>query len=82
MNEEYYKNLFGNYKKSKFGDYLIYSDSSTESNEYSYSDWNDLYNQIKHYSLDAEESEEQKTMRLAKEKAEQRNEKINKILNG
>lgn len=31
MNEEYYKNLFGNYKKSKFGDYLIYNDSSTES---------------------------------------------------
>ena len=82
MNEDYYKNLFGNYKKSKFGDYLIYNDSSTESDDYSYSDWNNLYNQIKYYSLDAEESEEQKDMRLAKEKADKRNDKINKILNG
>jgi hypothetical protein len=82
MNEDYYKNLFGNYKKSKFGDYLIYNDSSTESDDYSYSDWNNLYNQIEYYSLDAEESEEQKDMRLAKEKADKRNDKINKILNG
>lgn len=82
MNEEYYKNLFGNYKKIKFGDYLIYNDSNTESNDYSYSDWDDLYSQIKYYSLDDEESEEQKAMRLAKEKAEQRNNKINQILNG
>jgi hypothetical protein len=81
MNEEYYKNLFGNYKKSKFGDYLIYNDSNTESNDYSYSDWDDLYSQIKYYSLD-EWTEEQKAMRLAKEKAEQRNNKINQILNG
>ncbi len=29
MNEEYYKNLFGNYKKIKFGDYLMYNDSNT-----------------------------------------------------
>ena len=50
----------------------------------SYSDYTDLVNQIGTYynvnTFQEEESKEQKAIRLAKEKAEKRNNKINQIL--
>ena len=76
MNEEYYKELFGG---KKYGDYIVYGLDKSESD---YSDYSDLYNQVmKYYNVKIEEeSEEQKAMRLAKEKSEKRNNKIDQIL--
>lgn len=76
MKEKYYNDLFG---AKKYGDYLVYGLDKSEDD---YSDYSDLYNQIfKYYNVDVvEESEEQKSIRLAKEKAEKRNNKIDQIL--
>jgi hypothetical protein len=78
MNEKYYKDMFGG---TKYGDYMGYGlDKSKES---TYSDYSDLLNQVGTYynaRFFTEESEEQKAMRLAKEKAEKRNNKIDQIL--
>lgn len=83
MNEEYYKNIFSDYKKSKFGDYIIYSGNSKEydgEDFYSYNDWNNLINMYYDNKLYVEETDEQRTMRLAKEKAKKRNNTIDQIL--
>lgn len=83
MNEKYYKDLLKDYYNisggQKYGDYLVYSIDKPESD---YPDYSDLYNQVmKYYSVKTEEeSEEQKLMRLAKEKAEKRNNTIDQIL--
>jgi hypothetical protein len=70
MNEKSYKDM-----------YMVYGlDKSKES---TYSDYSDLLDQMGVYynaTSFAEESEEQKAMRLAKEKAEKRNNKIDQIL--
>ena len=75
MNEEYYKDIFGG---TKYGDYLVYGLDKSESN------YSDLYNKVKLYydieTIVSEESEEQKAIRLAKEKAEKRNNKIDQLL--
>jgi hypothetical protein len=69
MNEKYYNDLFGG---KKYGDYLVYGLDKSKSD---YSD----YNQVMEY-YNSEESEEQKSIRLTKEKAEKRNNKIDQIL--
>jgi hypothetical protein len=78
MNEKYYKDMFGG---TKYGDYMVYGlDKSKES---TYSDYSDLLDQMGVYynaTSFTEESEEQKAMRLAKEKAQKRNNKIDQIL--
>jgi len=77
MKEEYYKDMFGG---TKYGDYMVYSLDKSESK---YSDYTDLINQLGTYYNTVrftEESEEQKTIRLAKEKAEKRNNKIDQLL--
>ena len=77
MKEEYYSELFGG---KKYGDYMVYGLDKSESK---YSDYSDLLNQMgSYYNVDTfqEESEEEKTIRLAKEKAEKRNNKIDQIL--
>jgi hypothetical protein len=74
---DYYEELFGG---KKHDDYVIYGDLSDDSSSLSY---DDIYNEIiKHFNvkLTEEESEEQKSIRLAKEKAEKRNSKIDQIL--
>ena len=81
MNEEYYKELFD--KKSKFGDYIIYSgDSKRYDGEHlsTYSDWTNLINLYYDTKSFVEETDEQKSMRLAKEKSEKRNNTIDQIL--
>lgn len=81
MKEEYYNNLFGAYKKSKFGDYLIYSgDSEGSDDSYSYADWTNIISQYYDNKSFVEETEEQKSIRLAKEKAILRESKIDQIL--
>jgi len=77
MKEEYYSELFGG---KKYGEYMVYGLDKSESK---YSDYSDLLNQMSSYYNVAtfqEESEEEKTIRLAKEKAEKRNNKIDQIL--
>jgi hypothetical protein len=77
MKEEYYNELFGG---KKYGEYMVYGLDKSESK---YSDYSDLLNQIgSYYNVDTfqEESEEQKAMRLAKEKAEKRNNTIDQLL--
>jgi hypothetical protein len=78
MNEKYYKDMFGG---KKYGEYMVYGlDKSKES---TYSDYTDLLDQMGVYynaTSFTEESEEQKAIRLAKEKAEKRNNKIDQIL--
>jgi hypothetical protein len=77
MNKEYYNDLFGG---KKYGEYMVYGLDKSESK---YSDYSDLLNQMGSYYNVAtfqEESEEEKTTRLAKEKAEKRNNKIDQIL--
>ena len=77
MKEEYYNDLFGG---KKYGDYMVYGLDKSESK---YSDYSDLLNQMGSYYNVAtfqEESEEEKTIREAKEKAEKRNNKIDQIL--
>jgi hypothetical protein len=72
MKEEYYKDIFGG---TKYGDYMIYGLDKSESN------YSDLYNQVlSYYDIETEESEEQKARRLAKEKADKRNNKIDQLL--
>ena len=78
MKEEYYRDIFGG---TKYGDYMVYGLDKSESK---YSDYNDLINQMSSYyntTIFQEESEEQKAIREAKEKAEKRNNKIDQILN-
>lgn len=84
MKKEYYKNILGGYYTScdnKWGDYIVYGLDKGES-EYDSLDYSDLYNQVvKYYNVKiVEESEEQRAIRLAKEKAEKRNSKIDQIL--
>lgn len=76
MKEEYYKDIFGG---TKYGDYMVYGlDKSKESK---YSDYTDLYNQVlSYYDIETEESKEERDIRLAKEKAEKRNNKIDQLL--
>ena len=78
MNEKYYNDLFGG---KKYGDYMVYGlDKSEESK---YSDYSALLNQMGTYynaTSFTEESDEQKSMREAKEKAEKRNNKIDQLL--
>jgi hypothetical protein len=79
MNEKYYKDMFGG---TKYGDYMVYGLDKSES-KYDISDYTDLINQMSTYynaTSFTEESEEQKAIRLAKEKAEKRNNKIDQIL--
>jgi hypothetical protein len=72
MKEEYYKDIFGG---TKYGDYMVYGLDKSESN------YSDLYNQVlSYYDIETEESEEQKARRLAKEKADKRNNKIDQLL--
>ena len=77
MKKEYYSDLFGG---KKYGDYMVYGLDKSESK---YSDYEDLISQIgSYYNVDSfqEESEEQKAIREAKEKAQKRNNKIDQIL--
>ena len=78
MNDKYYKDMFGGVK---YGDYMVYGlDKSKES---TYSDYTDLIDQMGVYynaTSFTEESEEQKAIREAKEKAQKRNNKIDQIL--
>jgi hypothetical protein len=77
MKKEYYSDIFGG---KKYGDYMVYGLDKSESK---YSDYSDLLNQMgSYYNSDTfqEESEEQKAIREAKEKAEKRNNTIDKIL--
>jgi len=77
MKEEYYSDMFGG---KKYGEYMVYGLDKSESK---YSDYSDLLNQMGvYYNSDTfqEESEEQKVIREAKEKAEKRNNKIDQIL--
>jgi hypothetical protein len=79
MKEEYYNELFGG---TKYGDYMVYGLDKSES-KYSDSDYSDLLNQMSSYynsTQFTEESEEQKAIREAKEKAEKRNSKIDQLL--
>ena len=72
MNEEYYKDIFGG---TKYGDYMVYGLDKSESN------YSDLYNKVKlYYDIETEESKEERDIRLAKEKAEKRNNKIDQLL--
>jgi hypothetical protein len=79
MKEEYYKDIFGG---KKYGEYMVYGLDKSES-KYDISDYTDLINQMSTYynaTSFTEESKEQKAIREAKEKAEKRNNKIDKIL--
>ena len=72
MKEEYYRDIFGG---TKYGDYLVYGLDKSESN------YSDLYNQVlSYYDIETEESKEERDIRLAKEKAEKRNNKIDQLL--
>lgn len=80
--EEYYRDIFGG---TKYGDYIVYGLDKSKYSDYLKvdSDYSDLLNQISsYYSANTfqEESEEQKTIREAKEKAEKRNNKIDQVL--
>ena len=72
MKKEYYNELFGG---KKYGDYIVYGLDKSK-----YSDYSDLIDTYYNSNTFQEESEEQKAIRLAKEKAEERNNKINQIL--
>ena len=76
MKEEYYRELFGG---KKYGEYMVYGLDKSESK---YSEYSDLYNKVMSYYVDieTEESEEEKNIRLAKEKAKKRNNKIDQLL--
>ena len=77
MEKEYYSDIFGG---KKYGEYMVYGLDKSESK---YSVYEDLIDQLGTYynsNTFQEESEEQKTIRLAKEKAEKRNNKIDQIL--
>ncbi len=68
MKEEYYRDIFGG---TKYGDYMVYGLDKSESN---YSDF------LSYYDIEIEESKEERDMRLAKEKAEKINNKIDQLL--
>jgi hypothetical protein len=72
MNEKYYEDLFGG---KKYGDYIVYGLDKSK-----YSDYSDLIGTYYNSNTFQEESEEQKAIREAKEKAEKRNNKIDQIL--
>lgn len=79
MKKEYYNDLFSG---KKYGEYMVYGLDKSES-KYDISDYTDLINQMSTYynaTSFTEESEEQKAIREAKEKAEKRNNKIDQIL--
>lgn len=81
MKKEYILKDYYN-SDNKWGDYIVYGLDKDES-EYDSLDYSDLYKQVvKYYNVNniVEESEEQKAKRLAKEKAEKRNNKISQIL--
>ncbi len=74
---DYYNELFGG---KKYGEYMVYGLDKSESK---YVDYEDLIGQIGSYYNVAtfqEESEEEKVIREAKEKAEKRNNKIDQLL--
>ena len=76
MKKEYYRDIFGG---KKYGGYMVYDKYESK---YSTS-YEDLINQLGTYynaTQFTEESEEQKAIRLAKEKAEKRNNKIDQLL--
>jgi hypothetical protein len=80
MKKEYYNDLFGG---KKYGDYMVYGLDKSESKYSDYSDYTDLLNQMGSYynaTTFQEESEEQKAIREAKEKAQKRNNTIDKLL--
>lgn len=85
MNDKYLKDLLSSYYNSDYGNgeeyggYVIYGDLYKKDK---ISDYYDLYEKIiKEYNVKVEpESAEQKAIRLAKEKAEKRNSKIDQIL--
>jgi hypothetical protein len=80
MKKEYYNDLFGG---KKYGDYMVYGLDKSESKYSDYSDYTDLLNQLGSYynaTTFQEESEEQKAIREAKEKAQKRNNTIDQIL--
>jgi hypothetical protein len=74
MKKEYYNDLFGG---KKYGDYMVYDSYKSQAK---YSDYEEFIGD--YYNIDAfkEESEEQKAIREAKEKAEKRNSKIDQLL--
>lgn len=73
MKEEYYRDIFGG---TKYGDYMVYGLDKSESKYSDYIEMGTYYNA----SRFQEESEEQKAIREAKEKAEKRNDKIDQLL--
>jgi hypothetical protein len=80
MKKEYYNDLFGG---KKYGDYMVYGLDKSESKYSDYSDYTDLLNQMGSYynaTTFQEEYEEQKAIREAKEKAQKRNNTIDKLL--
>lgn len=80
MKKEYYNDLFGG---KKYGDYMVYGLDKSESKYSDYSDYTDLLNQLGSYynaTTFQEESEEQKAIREAKEKAQKRNNTIDQLL--
>jgi len=74
MKKEYYNELFGG---KKYGDYMVYGLDKSESK---YEDLINLFGDYYNSDTFQEESEEQKAIREAKEKAEKRNNKIDQIL--
>ncbi len=70
---DYYNELFGG---KKYGDYIVYGLDKSESYEDLISQLGTYYNTTQF----TEESEEQKIIREAKEKAEKRNSKIDQLL--
>ena len=80
MKKEYYNDLFGG---KKYGDYMVYGLDKSESKYSDYSDYTDLLNQMGSYynaTTFQEDSEEQKAIREAKEKAQKRNNTIDQLL--
>jgi len=77
MKEEYYKDIFGG---KKYGEYMVYGLDKSES-KYDISDYTDLINQLSsYYNVATFQEESEKTIRLAKEKAQKRNNTIDQIL--
>jgi hypothetical protein len=77
MKEEYYRDIFGG---KKYGDYIVYDKYESKYNTSYYEDLIDQLGTYYNTTTFQEESEEQKNIRLAKEKAENRNNKIDQIL--
>ena len=77
MKEEYYRDIFGG---KKYGDYIVYDKYESKYNTSYYEDLIDQLGTYYNTTTFQEESEEQKNIRLAKEKAEKRNNKIDQLL--